>query len=53
MKLGSSAKFEEELIWSTLIFSIRAKYKTFDLRKDTGVIFDDTEEWRNIRRKTD
>ena len=38
---------------SSSIGSFCAKYKTFDLKKYRGVIFDDTEEQRKIWRKTD
>ena len=37
----------------TFIGSYCAKYLMFDLKKYTGVIFDDTEEWCKIWRKTD
>ena len=37
----------------TLIGSFCAKYIMFDLKKCTGVIFHDTEEWCKIWRKTD
>ena len=38
---------------STLTGSFWAKYITFDLKKYRGAIFQDTEEWCKIWRKTD